>query len=383
MARLTIFALSAFALVGIACSGDQASSSAESDAAASSAAASVASDGAASEPWRELAGDGSWINSEPLTIAGLIADGRVVLIDFWTYTCVNCIRTLPFLREWHEKYSDLGLTIIGVHTPEFDFEHVRENVVAAMAEHGIEYAVVQDNDYATWNVFENRFWPAKYLIGVDGSLRYQHFGEGDYVSTEREIRAALKDAGRDVSAIALGTVDRQQRDPAAVRSTRELYGGYRRNYTQTGVYAGQIEYYDGPDRSVLYRDDVDHVNGRWYLEGQWLNEAEAIVHDRVTMDFEDYLAFTFEAVSVNVVLDPPGAAFDVRVELDGRPLTAAEAGADIMFDAEGNSFFRVDRARLYAIVQLPVASEHDLKLRSNSDGFGVFAFTFGVYTEGP
>jgi hypothetical protein len=125
------------------------------------------------------------------------------------------------------------------------------------------------------------------------------------------------------------------------------------------------------------------VHGRWYLQGQWLNEAEAIVHDRVTGDFEDYLALAFEARSVNVVLDPPGEASDVRVEIDARPLTVDEAGADIRFDAKGNSFFRADQARLYAIVELPAPGEHELKLRSNSEGFGVFAFTFGVYTEGP
>ncbi len=381
MSRLAVLALSIAALLVVACSDAQPSAATESDAGAASTV--VASGGAAGEPWRELVPRGSWINSEPLTIAGLIAERRVVLIDFWTYTCVNCIRTLPFVREWHEKYADRGLTIIGVHTLEFDFEKNRDNVVAAMAEHGLDYAVVQDNDFDTWRAFNNRFWPAKYLIGVDGRLRYQHFGEGDYVTTEQEIRLVLTEAGWDLSGIALGTVDRQQRDPAAVRSTRELYGGYERNYTQSGVYAGQIEYYDGPDRSFLYRDDVEHVNGRWYLKGQWLKAAEAIVHDRVTVGFEDYLALTFEASSVNVVLDPPGEAFDVRVEIDGRPLTIDEAGADILFDSDANSFFRADQARLYAIVELPAAGEHESKLRSNSDGFGVFAFTFGVYTEGP
>ncbi len=261
MARLLVLTVSAVALLAVACSGGDAPASDQRAAVSSTAGPAVAAGRASGEPWRELTGGGSWINSEPLTIAGQIAEGRVVLVDFWTYTCVNCIRTMPFLREWDEKYNDVGLTIIGVHTPEFDFEQIRENVVAA-AEHGLEYAIVQDNDYATWKAFENRFWPAKYLFGVDGSLRYQHFGEGDYVVTEQEIRAALTDAGHDVSEIPIGTVDSQRHDPAAMRVTRELYGGYRRNYTQSGVYAGQREYYDGPDRSVAYRDDVEHMNGR-------------------------------------------------------------------------------------------------------------------------
>ena len=137
----------------------------------------------------------SWINSEPLTLEGLRGD--VVLIDFWTYTCINCIRTLPYLKDWHDKYADLGLTIIGVHTPEFEFEKKKENVIDAVAEYGLEYPVVQDNDFGTWRAFENRYWPAKYLIDKDGYIRYSHFGEGAYQETEEEdTRAADGDGQR-------------------------------------------------------------------------------------------------------------------------------------------------------------------------------------------
>ncbi|MDP6607082.1 MAG: hypothetical protein QF664_12610 [Dehalococcoidia bacterium] len=181
----------------------------------------------------------------------------------------------------------------------------------------------------------------------------------------------------------LGEVNRQPHDVTATRLTRELYGGYGRNYTQTGIYAGQSDYYDGPDRSVLYADDVDHVDGRWYLSGLWLNGIESVTHDRVTADWEDYIALPFEARSVNVVLNPPGVSFDVRVELDGRPLTAGEAGADIEFDSEGHSFFRAYEGRLYGLVELPATGRHELKLSSNSDAFAVFAFTFGVYADVP
>ena len=334
-------------------------------------------------PERELAGLESWINSEPLTIAGLVSQGRVVLVDFWTYTCINCIRTMPFLRSWHEKYADRGLTILGIHAPEFQFERKRDNVVAAVERFMLEYPIALDNGMETWREFENRVWPAKYLIGADGKLRYSTLGEGAYVQTERAIRLALTEAGYDVSDIPLGRTDSQALDPDATGVTRELYGGYLWNYG-SAPYAGQDEYYAGPDRSALYDDLGVHHHNRWYLQGLWFNQREAIVHARVTDELEDYIALKFAARSVNVVLRPlAGQPFDVVIELDGRPLAAAEAGADVVFDSDGRSVIRVEDPRLYAIVELPAFGEHELKLRSNSDDFAIFAFTFGVYTDGP
>ena len=339
------------------------------------------------EPDRELTGLTGWINHEPLTIGGLLAQGRVVLVDFWTYTCVNCIRTLPFLRQWHEKYADHGLTILGIHSPEFDFERQRANVIDAVERRGIEYPVAQDNEMATWRAFENRAWPAKYLFGVDGELRYQLYGEGLYRQTELAIRRALEQAGWDVDDIPIGDTENPLRDPNATSITRELYGGYRWNFSSLGPYAGQEPYYEGGDREVLYEDDEDatpHLDNRWYLQGLWLNEREAITHARRTTDLEDYIALRFRATSVNVVLRPArDEPFEVVVEIEGRPLDAAQAGADVTFDEAGRSVVLVDGPRLYAIVQLPAFGEHELRLRSNSDDFSVFAFTFGAYAEGP
>ena len=186
----------------------------------------------------EVHGTNRWLNSEASTIADKLADNQIVLVDFWTYTCVNCLRTLPFLREWHAKYSDRGLVILGVHTPEFEFEEEYDNVAKALEREGIEWPILQDNDYKTWNSFANRFWPAKYLIGLDGQLRYRHYGEGQYVETEQAIRDTLTEAGHDVSDIPIGSTEGALRDPVANRITRELYGGYQRNYTQSGLYAG-------------------------------------------------------------------------------------------------------------------------------------------------
>ncbi len=137
----------------------------------------------------EFAGLASWINSEPLTLEGL--RGNVVLVDFWTYSCINCIRTLPYVKDWHDKYADDGLVIIGVHTPEFSFEKVRENVIEAAARFGLKYPIAQDNDFVTWRAFDNHYWPTKYLIDRDGAIRYTHIGEGAYEETEQMIQQLL------------------------------------------------------------------------------------------------------------------------------------------------------------------------------------------------
>lgn len=336
----------------------------------------------------ELKGTGEWFNSEPTTIEQLLSENRVVLVDFWTYTCVNCLRTLPYLRDWHEKYSEKGLTILGVHAPEFDFEKDAGNVKQAVERNDVGWPVVQDNEMLTWRAFNNQYWPAKYLIGVNGKFRYRHFGEGAYVETEREIRAALEDAGYDLSGIEIGGVRDRTVDPAAQSVTRELYLGYGRNYGRsffggTG-YAGQPKYYEGGDQVMPYSDDLPHEFDKWYLEGLWKNERESIVHARTTQEPEDYIALKFAARSVNVVIDPvrDNEPFEVEITIDDRPLTEQEAGQDVMFDEDGRSILRVEDPRMYRIIELPEWSTRELKLLSASDNFAVYAFTFGIYTEG-
>lgn len=334
-------------------------------------------------PPPELTGLSKWHNSEPVTIAGLIAEGRVVLVDFWTYTCINCLRTLPFLKIWDERYRDHGLTIIGVHSPEFAFEKEPANVARAVESFGLRYAVAQDNEMATWRAFSNNRWPAKYLIDADGNIPYRHFGEGDYAATERQIRLALESAGWDLSRVPEGGYAEPAKDPDAVLVTTELYGGYQRNYGWLGSYAGQDAYYAGADQTQLYVDDVPHRNNKWYLNGLWRNEAEAIVHARTTTDLEDYIGLLVAGRSVNIVIRPARPErFSVVVEIDGRPLAADEAGADIRFDADGRSVLDVDEARLYQAIMLPAFGIHEVKFRSNSDAFAVYAFTFGGYQEG-
>ena len=340
----------------------------------------------------DIAGINRWLNGGETTIARELARGNVVLIDFWTYTCINCVRTLPFLREWHAKYGDRGLTIIGVHTPEFDFEKITANVVDSMEMYDIGWLVAQDNDWRTWRAFNNRYWPAKYLIGPAMDVRYQHFGEGDYLETEHEIRRALEAAGWDISDVPEGTVAvAPQRDPVSRGQTRELYGGTRRNYGSR-QYAAQPEYYLEAGVAQLYTDFqgslISRLNARehhkWYLQGLWRNDEEAIVHARETENLEDYLAFKFTARTVNVVLTVAegGQPFNVYIEMDGRWLQPNEVGADIRFDDEGRSYVRVTRNDLYRLVVLEEWSTHELKLRSNSDQLAIFAFTFGSYLGG-
>ena len=331
----------------------------------------------------EITGIESWINSDAITISEELEQGRAVLVDFWTYTCVNCIRTLPFLKDWHEKYAERGLTIVGIHSPEFDFEKLPTNVLRAIKDNAIEWPVALDNDRKTWSSFANRFWPAKYLFGPDGRIRYRHFGEGAYLETEYQIRSVLQELGEDLSDIASGVIDHQEQDPQASAVTREIYGGYERSYSPDGIYAGQENYYLGPDKTLFYTDDGHYTHNQYYLQGVWRNEREAIVHARATETPEDYLAIKFAGRAVNVVINPSRPEpFDVYIEISGRPLKREEAGRDVTFDDKDRSLIRVEQGRMYGLVELPNFGVYVLKLISASDNFAIYAFTFGVYMSG-
>ena len=326
----------------------------------------------------------NWINSRPLTMDEL--RGRVVLIDFWTYTCVNCIRTMPYLKDWHAKYASKGLVIVGVHSPEFEFEKLTENVTDNARNLGLEYPIAQDNDFQTWRAYRNRFWPAKYLVDQGGVIRYTHFGEGAYAETERRIRGLLEEAGADLSEVPEGLGAGSSLITALAshnQVTRELYGGTERNPQGSDGSAGQIEYYQGGSRVVEYRDGGPHQPGRFYLQGTWYNDTEAIRHARQTEDFEDYIALKFTGTSVNAVINTEKPlSFEVLVTLDGRPLKPSEAGADLIA-ADGRSYFTVNGGRMYEVVALSDNGEHELKLSSNSDDFALYAFTFGANSQGP
>ncbi len=299
-----------------------------------------------------------WFNTDDgkrLTLAGL--RGKVVLVDFWTYTCINCIRTLPHLREWWAKYRDDGLTIVGVHTPEFPFERSAGNVRAAIAQNKLTYPVAQDNEYATWDAYQNQFWPAKYLIDARGQLRYTHFGEGEYEATERAIRSLLTEAGAEKLDDESRVADRTS---GAGPQTPETYlGAARAAGWLNGPIAPGVRNFGG-DRGDLPADGFRYV-GRWRVA----DDSARAVGLGAEIDAR------FRAQDVFLVLGSPGRARDVRVLLDGRPIATRDAGADVRAGR-----VRVRGQRLYRLVHLPQRGEHTLSLRFES-GVAGYAFTFG------
>ena len=332
----------------------------------------------------------AWINSDPLTMEQL--RGKVVLIDFWTYTCINCIRTFPFLKLWNSRYSDDGLAIIGVHTPEFEFEKVHDNVVMAMESDGIVWPVAQDNDFGTWRAYSNRFWPAKYLIDRDGVVRYTHFGEGAYAETEEKIRELLLETGvtlldENLPLPADQMVDAAFLNTRGAQITRELYGGYSRGRSDllfgAGGYVRQPAYYETRDEVVNFDEPEELEPHIIYFQGPWLVGDESTTHGAVTEGFEDYLAVVYSARSVNAVLTHgTGEPYKVRLTVDGEYLSEDNKGTDVIIGDDGESYLWVDEPKMYNVIENPTyVSDVRLQMSSDSDEFGIFAFTFGVYEK--
>jgi cytochrome c biogenesis protein CcdA/thiol-disulfide isomerase/thioredoxin len=303
----------------------------------------------------EFVGNEDWFNTpgdRPLTLKGL--RGRVVLVDFWTYSCINCLRTLPYLNAWNEKYGKDGLTIVGVHTPEFPFERVASNVEEAIEANGIRYPVVQDNEQATWNAYGNQYWPAEYFIDAEGNVRYVHFGEGEYGEKEGVIRDLLAEAGRKVPR-------RDARVHAIAASagvtTPETYLGPERaeRFTNPTLSPG-LHDFSAP--AALPANEFAY-HGRWRIALQSATAAGGS------------LDLNFGARRVYLVLGSPGRDRRVRVKLDGRPISSADAGTDVR-----GSVVTVTAQRLYNLVDLPRVEHHVLELEPEAGVTG-YAFTFG------
>jgi len=305
----------------------------------------------------EFADTQRWFNAAPLTMAGL--RGRVVLLDFWTYTCINCLRTLPYLKAWDARYRRQGLTIVGVHTPEFAFERKASNVSAAIDRQSLRYPVVQDNEYGTWNAYGNQAWPAHYLVDARGQVRYVHLGEGAYEETEAAIRALLAEAGdRRLGAAAK---PRGEIDAVAGHTSPETYLGSARasGFFPTGPRNGTHDYTAAPPSEL--KQSAFSLGGHWSIDDE---SARAVLGATITA--------RVVGRAVYLVLSSDGdRPRRVHVELDGRPIARADAGDDVR-----DSVVTVRRQRLYDLVKLDSVGEHVLTLRLDP-GVSGFAFTFG------
>jgi thiol-disulfide isomerase/thioredoxin len=320
--------------------------------------------------------------------------GQVVLIDFWTYTCINCIRTFPFLKQWNSRYSDDGLVIVGVHAPEFEFEKIYENVVEATEANNLSWAMAQDNDFKTWRSYQNRFWPAKYLIDKDGVVRYTHFGEGGYAETEELIRELLAEANPSFLETSLPLPEDQTLDPGFLVSpnaevTRELYGGYSLGESDrsfgSGGYVQQMEYFDSKNQVTEFAIREELEPHKINFQGQWFIGPESSTHGRMTEGYEDFLSLVYSATSINAVLtSDSGEPHKVRITVDDEFLTEGNKGSDIVIGDDGESYVWVTTPDLYNVINNDsYVRRETLKMASNSPDFGLFAFTFGVYDTGP
>jgi cytochrome c biogenesis protein CcdA/thiol-disulfide isomerase/thioredoxin len=314
----------------------------------------------------ELSGATQWLNSPPLTPAAL--KGKVVLIDFWTYSCINCLRTMPYVRAWADKYKDQGLVVIGVHAPEFAFEKNVDNVKAAVASFKIGYPVAIDNDYAIWRAFQNHYWPAHYFIDAQGRIRYHHFGEGEYDQSERVIQKLLAEAGKP-AAVAGGLVSvnatgaEAAADMGDVQSP-ETYVGYSRgvNFVSPG---GVVQ-----DESHIYKPGTPQLN-QWGLAGDWTVNGESATLN----DANGGIVYRFHARDLHLVLGPGPSGKPVRfkVTIDGAA-PAASHGSDVDADGQGT----VTSERLYQLLrQSGDIADHTFEIRFLDPGVQAYAFTFG------
>ncbi|HXB16218.1 MAG TPA: hypothetical protein VNV44_10810 [Solirubrobacteraceae bacterium] len=289
----------------------------------------------------------AWLNSEPLTAE--ILGERIVLVDFWTYSCVNWLRTLPYLRAWHERYRDRGLTILGAHAPEFGFEHELGNVRAAIGELGVAYPVVIDNEFAIWRSFDNHYWPALYIVGRDGQIGFEHFGEGAYGDTERAIQRllGLEEELSDVEAAGRFEAADWER-----LGSPETYLGFARGDRRSDAPAGELALND------------------WRLTGPWSAREESVD----LQDSPGSIVYRFQARDVNLVIAPPEGAGAVpfTVSLDGAA-PGAEAGVDVEESGAG----MLSEPRMYQLVHKRRGGTSTFEVTFLQPGVRAYVFTFG------
>jgi cytochrome c biogenesis protein CcdA/thiol-disulfide isomerase/thioredoxin len=317
----------------------------------------------------DLSGATAWINTTntaPLTAESL--RGKVVLVDFWTYSCINCLRTLPYIKAWNEKYKDSGLVILGVHTPEFAFEKDVDNVRKAVKDLGVTYPVAMDNDYRIWRNFHNQYWPADYLVDATGQIRFHHFGEGSYDESEKQIRDLLEEANHkplpDAATKIAGSGTEAAPDMDDVQSP-ETYVGYARakNFASPGGF--------NEDDPKVYRTPAELELNQWGLAGKWKDEDQVAT----ALTAGDSLSFRFHARDLHLVLGPSsdGKPVKFRVTIDGQA-----PGADHGVDTDADGYGVITGDRLYQLVrQQSSVRDRTFRIEFLVPGARAYSFTFG------
>ncbi|MDE1925341.1 MAG: redoxin family protein [Patescibacteria group bacterium] len=312
----------------------------------------------------ELIPGGKFINSEPFKLKDLIGK-KVILIDFWTYTCINCLRTLPYVEAWDSKYKDQGLVIIGVHSPEFDFEKDYNNVVDAVKRLGVKYPVMQDNDHATWDAYQNQYWPAEYLIDIDGYITDTHFGEGNYAETESKIQAALKERDRVLGlsdTVPTGTVNPSgvvTVSNTEVQSPETYFGATRNEYLGDGTQGtvGTQELSAPP----TIRENSLYLDGSWNFQNEYAENTATGAK----------IIYKYNSKNVYFV-GTASKPVKITILLDGKPI-GADRGADVA--ADGTAI--IQENRLYKLVESSNYGDHTLEIIVNNPGLQAYTFTFG------
>lgn len=315
----------------------------------------------------EFASGLTWLQSEPLTLRAL--RGKVVLVDFWSYACINCVRTFPHLIRWHKAYAEKGLVIIGVHTPEFVFEHEQAHVADAIRRFALPYPVVLDNDYVMWRAYANRSWPHAYVINAQGTIVYDHAGEGGYAATELALQEALLSAGA-TNLPAIGP-DGHEGGRVCYRTTPEHYLGFLRGDIANIAHAL-------PGSEIACTDSGD---GDVAVHGHWAVHDEYVEHTRNTSGFLEYLRVHYEAFSVQMVMaSAQNKHVAVEVRLNGAPIPPDMRGKDV-HEEGGKTYIWIDAPRMYALVQAGVHHEGDVRVYAASAGVRLYSATFGGCEE--
>jgi thiol-disulfide isomerase/thioredoxin len=319
-----------------------------------------------SAPLYGLSGATGWINSKPLTAKEL--KGKVVLVDFWTYSCINCLRSLPYIEAWSQKYKDDGLVVIGVHTPEFDFEKQLPNVQKAVQKFGVTYPIALDSDRAVWDAFHNEYWPAHYFLDAKGKVRFEHFGEGNYEQSERWIQQLLQE--RNAKPMPATTVDVHAEGIEAAADMRDVHS------PETYIGYARAEHFASPggirqDVEKTYTAPAQPAPNQWGLEGKWVDHGQVAV----LKASDGKIVFHFYARDLHLVLGPAadGKPVRFRVTVDGQA-PGDNHGVDT--DAQGNGV--VTDLRLYQLVrQAGAVTDHIFTIEFEDPGVQAFSFTFG------